>query len=146
VGYPYGKKGWKVYDLETNEIFISHDVVFHETIFSFSTHKVGQHEEDRLLGNSNIIDEVCLRDWGFSKTKIRENGPNGLIEGKEPTTEKGELEISGSGMFEDARPLAHTGPFVKPVAPEIGTPGPSELVEFGEPNSVECWESCHSAQ
>jgi len=29
VGYAYGKKSWKVYDLKTNEIFISRDVVFH---------------------------------------------------------------------------------------------------------------------
>ena len=41
IGYPYGKKGWKVYDLETNEIVISRDVVFHKTIFPFSKHHVG---------------------------------------------------------------------------------------------------------
>ena len=39
VGYPYVKKGWKAYDLETNEIFISIDVIFHETIFPFYNHK-----------------------------------------------------------------------------------------------------------
>ena len=28
LGYPFGKKGWRVYDLETQEIFISWDVMF----------------------------------------------------------------------------------------------------------------------
>jgi len=35
VGYPFAKKGRKVYDLETNELFVSLDVIFHEDIFPF---------------------------------------------------------------------------------------------------------------
>ncbi|XP_021744832.1 uncharacterized protein LOC110710799 [Chenopodium quinoa] len=35
VGYPHGKKGWKVYDLETGDIFVSRDVKFHEDEFPF---------------------------------------------------------------------------------------------------------------
>ena len=33
VGYPYGKKAWKLYDLESNEFFASRDVVFLEDQF-----------------------------------------------------------------------------------------------------------------
>ncbi|CAH9124394.1 unnamed protein product [Cuscuta epithymum] len=33
VGYPTGKKGWKVYDWVTGEIFVSRDVIFHESEF-----------------------------------------------------------------------------------------------------------------
>ncbi|KAL2940785.1 Retrovirus-related Pol polyprotein from transposon TNT 1-94 [Bienertia sinuspersici] len=36
LGYPYGKKGWKVFDLDTHEIFISRDVRFHEDVFPFA--------------------------------------------------------------------------------------------------------------
>ncbi|KAJ4771370.1 Retroelement pol polyprotein-like [Rhynchospora pubera] len=36
VGYPYGKKGWKVFDLETQEFIISRDVVFCEDVYPFS--------------------------------------------------------------------------------------------------------------
>ena len=36
VGYPFGKKGWKLYDLETGEVFVSRDVVFREEKFPFS--------------------------------------------------------------------------------------------------------------
>jgi len=34
VGYPFGKKAWKLYDLEMSEFFESRDVVFYEHIFS----------------------------------------------------------------------------------------------------------------
>ena len=34
VGYPFGKRGWKLYDLEKHEFFISRDVEFNESIFS----------------------------------------------------------------------------------------------------------------
>ncbi|KAK9178380.1 hypothetical protein WN943_027570 [Citrus x changshan-huyou] len=35
VGYPHGKKGWRVFDLETNEFFVSRDVVFFEDTFPY---------------------------------------------------------------------------------------------------------------
>ncbi|KAK2999218.1 hypothetical protein RJ639_022822 [Escallonia herrerae] len=37
LGYPPGKKGWRVYDLETNQVFFSWDVKFEETVFPFTT-------------------------------------------------------------------------------------------------------------
>ncbi|CAA7022560.1 unnamed protein product [Microthlaspi erraticum] len=36
LGYPYGKKGWKLYDLEREVVFVSRDVVFQENIFPFA--------------------------------------------------------------------------------------------------------------
>jgi len=36
VGYPYGKKGWRLYDIETNDFFVSRDVKFLETNFPFA--------------------------------------------------------------------------------------------------------------
>ena len=35
VGYPLGHKGWRLYDLENHEFFVSQDVVFHEHIYPF---------------------------------------------------------------------------------------------------------------
>jgi transposase InsO family protein len=35
LGYPHGVKGYKVMDLNSHHIFISRDVVFHESIFPF---------------------------------------------------------------------------------------------------------------
>ena len=42
LGYPPGVKGYRLYDVVNKEIFISRDVVFHETIFPF--HTVVTHE------------------------------------------------------------------------------------------------------
>ena len=35
VGYPNGKKSWKLYDVETGTFFVSRDVNFHENEFPF---------------------------------------------------------------------------------------------------------------
>lgn len=35
IGYPFGKKGWRVYDLETGKILVSRDVIFCEDKFPF---------------------------------------------------------------------------------------------------------------
>lgn len=35
VGYPFGKKGWKMYDLDSEEFFVSCDVEFIETSFPY---------------------------------------------------------------------------------------------------------------
>ncbi|XP_074308066.1 uncharacterized protein LOC141642964 [Silene latifolia] len=41
LGYPYGQKGYKLYDLEQKVIFTNRDVVFQEDVFPF--HKTTQH-------------------------------------------------------------------------------------------------------
>jgi len=33
IWYPFGQKGWKLYDIETQECFVSQDIIFFETIF-----------------------------------------------------------------------------------------------------------------
>ena len=45
LGYPYGVKGFKVLDLATKKIFVSRDVIFHETVFPFisSTYSSSPH-------------------------------------------------------------------------------------------------------
>jgi len=35
-GYPFGMKGYKLYDLHLHTVFVSRDVVFHENIFPFA--------------------------------------------------------------------------------------------------------------
>ena len=36
LSYPFGQKGWKVFDLETQEFFVSRDVIFHENISPYA--------------------------------------------------------------------------------------------------------------
>ncbi|XP_070047522.1 uncharacterized protein [Nicotiana tomentosiformis] len=43
LGYPYGKKGYKVLSLQSNQVFISRDVKFIENIFPFSYSKPISH-------------------------------------------------------------------------------------------------------
>ena len=49
MGYPFGKKGWNLYDLESKEFFVSHDVNFIEDVFPFGC------LEDVNVG-SNIVE------------------------------------------------------------------------------------------
>ena len=51
IGYPFGMKAYKLLDLESNKVFISRDVLFHETIFPLSD-KVTSENIDSLLSNS----------------------------------------------------------------------------------------------
>ncbi|XP_074306249.1 uncharacterized protein LOC141641488 [Silene latifolia] len=36
IGYPFGQKAYKLYDLETHKIFVSRDVIFQEDVFPFA--------------------------------------------------------------------------------------------------------------
>lgn len=36
IGYPFGQKAYRLYDLDTHVTFTSRDVIFHETIFPFA--------------------------------------------------------------------------------------------------------------
>ena len=51
IGYPYGKKGWKLFDLETKEIFVSRDIEFVETKYPFS------------IGVTTKEDDVPPKNW-----------------------------------------------------------------------------------
>ena len=35
LGYPYGQKRWRIYDMKQKQIFMSRDVVFYENIFPY---------------------------------------------------------------------------------------------------------------
>ena len=35
VGYPYGQKGYRIYDFKTHQIYVSRDIIFHESIFPY---------------------------------------------------------------------------------------------------------------
>ena len=37
MDYPFAKKGWRLFDLETQEFIVNRDVIFHEHILSLCT-------------------------------------------------------------------------------------------------------------
>ncbi|KAK3017685.1 hypothetical protein RJ639_004052 [Escallonia herrerae] len=60
VGYPYGKKGWRLYDLETKEFFVSRDLDFYETEFPCAILENGTTND--IMGQS-LLDYVVDEEF-----------------------------------------------------------------------------------
>jgi hypothetical protein len=52
LGYPYGVKGYRLYDTSLNTFFISRDVIFHEDIFPYSSSTFSSKSS---CSNQNVI-------------------------------------------------------------------------------------------
>lgn len=57
VGYPFGQKGWRVYDLESGEYFVLRDDVFSKTEFPYAAHN-----EAQIAVGSSQTEEVAVDD------------------------------------------------------------------------------------
>ena len=55
IGYPYGVKGYKLLDINTREVFVSRDVVFHENIFPYAVHGSKSHSHCDDLFNDIVL-------------------------------------------------------------------------------------------
>ncbi|XP_074299054.1 uncharacterized protein LOC141630074 [Silene latifolia] len=67
VGYPFRKKGWYLYDLDSNVYFVSRDVRFYESVFPFletACVDISQEptHEDVRGGTPNYYHWTCLDD------------------------------------------------------------------------------------
>jgi hypothetical protein len=51
-GYPFGQKGYRLYDLDTQQFFSSRDVVFHEHLFLFSISPSDYSDDSPTLPNT----------------------------------------------------------------------------------------------
>ncbi|KAL5788385.1 hypothetical protein ACOSP7_005334 [Xanthoceras sorbifolium] len=56
LDYPYAQKGYKLYDLKTNRIFVSRDVQFHENTFPFIQER--EMSSNKLVLPCPIIEQV----------------------------------------------------------------------------------------
>lgn len=54
IGYPYGQKRWRVFDLDTEHFLVSRDVVFSEDEFSFAI-------SSKEITDSEVIEESSLQ-------------------------------------------------------------------------------------
>ena len=77
LGYPYGKKGYRVLDLTTGKIFVSRDVDFHETIFPYTATSDSNSSPDTpdISDSSRVWDEPQVSgnfrvSWGASPTPL----------------------------------------------------------------------------
>ena len=67
VGYPFTQKGWKVFDLETEEFLISRDVIFKETEFPYSS-------QSSVPTNSQLTTQVHIDDdWEITNMSAIED-------------------------------------------------------------------------
>lgn len=64
VGYPIGKKCWKVYDIDRNVFLVSRDVVFREDLFPYADQKTEPADGSR-------IDTVSDEDWNLPPLGVR---------------------------------------------------------------------------
>ncbi|KAL2927200.1 Retrovirus-related Pol polyprotein from transposon RE1 [Bienertia sinuspersici] len=62
VGYPQAKKGWKLYDLDTREYFVSRDVLFYENEFPFE-HEIPMPSTYSDLDNGVWTNPVIHEDF-----------------------------------------------------------------------------------
>ncbi|KAK9190888.1 hypothetical protein WN943_019498 [Citrus x changshan-huyou] len=68
IGYPYGKKGWSLYDLNSGELFVSRDVVLKEHVFPYvnkGTSEQGKTKNNKL--DSLVAEEEIMRGAAVSE-------------------------------------------------------------------------------
>ncbi|KAH7545427.1 hypothetical protein FEM48_Zijuj01G0092700 [Ziziphus jujuba var. spinosa] len=54
LGYPFGKKGWKLFDLDKKELFVSRDVKFFEDVFPFGNPGAVNIIPDNIVPTVNV--------------------------------------------------------------------------------------------
>ena len=79
VGYPFDKKGWRLYELEIGEYFVSRDVVFVETDFPFT-------DKDVTTDDLNVY-----RTYNWS-TGIEVDCDEGELTNADVSAEEGNLD------------------------------------------------------
>jgi len=70
MGYPYGKKGWRLYVLENHEFFVFWGVQFYETEFRFASLP-----NDDMVLSSNFGDpSIDFEDFGSLGVRGEQGG------------------------------------------------------------------------
>ncbi|RVW82461.1 Retrovirus-related Pol polyprotein from transposon RE2 [Vitis vinifera] len=63
LGYPFGKKGWKLIDLDTKELFVSRDVKFFEDVFPFGNPGAMNIIPDNIVPTVNVEIDSDFADF-----------------------------------------------------------------------------------
>ena len=122
IGYPHGKKGWKVYDLETGNMFVSRNVIFEEHTFPF-----GENLEDNAPSMSQKeyhlfweCDKVKDDDWKSGQHLVGSGTPTA---GLSPPETVGNFGSSSSAPGpQPLTGLSSTGPESQPTSDDKGSP------------------------
>nr|GEU66637.1 hypothetical protein [Tanacetum cinerariifolium] len=62
VGYPYGEKGWRLFDLEKLEFFVSRDVDFSKLIFPYDTEPIVPSVNENEYNDTRLHEEPPSQD------------------------------------------------------------------------------------
>ncbi|KAL2939841.1 Retrovirus-related Pol polyprotein from transposon RE1 [Bienertia sinuspersici] len=117
LGYPFGKKGWRVLDLETAQIFVSRDVRFFENIFPYD----GKSFDDLNTGlRVREMGEVVSEDEFWDELQPRmTTGSEGDVVRVEPAAETTGDGGQPANLQQNSPPHATTQqrcPIQQPVA------------------------------
>ncbi|XP_074291172.1 uncharacterized protein LOC141617945 [Silene latifolia] len=109
VGYPFGKKGWEVYDIESKEFFVSRDVVFDETEFPF---RASDSLLSRNIGENDVVYDDVVYDeeilLGDEPDVGRPSGDESMTQGGVPGGDVNETTQEPENGSGDAGP-SHGG-------------------------------------
>lgn len=128
VGYPYAKKGWTLYDLDTQDIFVSRDVTFVEDVFPFTELPPSESLKDAEYKGNRLID---LDAVSFSDSEDEVDKPH-------ESTLEGEQQQSVDNAGDDS-----------PDSLEVsGTLGEEAITETGdgEPSQPETEKSAETEE
>jgi hypothetical protein len=98
VGYPTGTKGYKLFNLHHKTIFVSRNVVFHETIFPFSSNLIN------TTSDGCFVQPLSISDVDSNITDNRTSLPNSMFV---PNTSESESSLSS-----DSSPSLSSNPCV----------------------------------
>lgn len=122
VGYPHGKKGWRVYDIEKGTFSVSRDVVFREDTFHYQL-KLGE-DGISFLDSQEVFDLPAEE-----QSSVDKNGStDAAISPIDPVLEQ---RPEGDGLIDPTPRLID--PVVDHRQSEIGSPEPANT----SPNPVQ---------
>ncbi|KAJ4812579.1 Retroelement pol polyprotein-like [Rhynchospora pubera] len=145
VGYPFGQKGWRVYDLELKEFIVSRDVVFCEDNFPFA-----QMGHDDIISDSRHINMHTCNNEGFvmQLDSCNEKHARELdLDARGSDAPASEQSATGHGApaSRDAPALEHSATGHGAPASEDAPASEQSATRYNAPASVDALASRHSA-
>ena len=118
VGYPFGTKGYKLFNVQTKQFLVSRDVVFHENIFPFfSPHSITQPPSSDLTFVDHAVSlshipQTCSyepHDHAFVNPLSTDSSHSEPAIPASPTTNVSDLpmlDLSSASTSDSASPLS----------------------------------------
>lgn len=133
LGYPFGKKAWKVYDIDREEFIISRDVIFKEDTFPFAKPKLTatlrpnpvSYDDDWLIPPSNDRGSTAATPLTAPATKQAQHHPSDSSAATEINTEQAVVVPAPSLPATDT--TTTTGVDVLETVQETTVPVPGSL-------------------